>query len=108
MPFTEVQEKSLKAKLSGKCVRTREQNGMNLSYVFAAAIILYPIVAIFSPNALVVLLVATSLVLLFDGQNRTGMITVLPRVPVVFIVALFAWSFATVFWSPDPLRSIGV
>ena len=33
MAFSEVQEKALKAKLSGKVVRTREQDGMSLSYV---------------------------------------------------------------------------
>ncbi len=33
MPFSENQEKALKAKLSGKFVRTREQDGMSLSYV---------------------------------------------------------------------------
>ena len=33
MSFTEVQEKALKAKLSGKVVRTRDQDGMTLSYV---------------------------------------------------------------------------
>ena len=33
MPFTEIQEKALKAKLSGKCVKTRDQDGMSLSYV---------------------------------------------------------------------------
>jgi hypothetical protein len=33
MPFTEVQEKALKAKLSGKVVRRRDQDGMSLSYV---------------------------------------------------------------------------
>ncbi len=33
MPFTEIQEKALKAKLNGKCVKMREQDGMNLSYV---------------------------------------------------------------------------
>jgi hypothetical protein len=33
MAFTEVQEKALKAKLSGKVVRTRDQDGMSLSYV---------------------------------------------------------------------------
>ena len=33
MPFTELQVKALKAKLSGKVVRTRDQDGMSLSYV---------------------------------------------------------------------------
>ena len=33
MPFTEVQEKALKAKLNGKCVKTRDLDGMSLSYV---------------------------------------------------------------------------
>ena len=31
MPFTEIQEKALKAKLSGKYVKTREQDGMSPS-----------------------------------------------------------------------------
>ena len=33
MSFTEVQEKALKAKLSGKVVKTRDPDGMSLSYV---------------------------------------------------------------------------
>ena len=78
------------------------------SRIFAAAIILFPIVAIFSPQALVLLLVATSLALLFDGRNRVGILTALPRLPILFIAALAAWSLVTVSWSPDPLTSIGL
>ncbi len=33
MPFSEIQEKALKAKLSGKVIRTREQDGMSIYYV---------------------------------------------------------------------------
>ena len=33
MAFTEIQEKALKAKLNGKYVRTREHDGMTLSYI---------------------------------------------------------------------------
>ena len=75
--------------------------------IFAVAIILFPIVSIFSPNALVVLLVVTSLTLLFDEKNRTGIFASLPRVPVILIFALVAWSLVAVSWSPDPLKSFG-
>jgi len=75
--------------------------------IIAVAIILFPIIAIFSPNALVVLLVMTSLALLFDERNRTGIYTSMPRIPVILIFALVAWSLVAVSWSPDPLKSLG-
>ena len=74
--------------------------------VLATAIMLYPLVAIFSPKALVILLIATSLALLFDGRNRANPFAVLPRGVLAFLAALAVWTVAALWWSPLPLRGL--
>ena len=74
--------------------------------VLATAIVLYPPVAIFSPKALVILLVATTLALLFDRRNRANPFAALPPGVLAFLAALAVWTVAALWWSPLPLRGL--
>lgn len=74
--------------------------------VLAITILLYPLVAVFSPKGMVLLLVLPALIFLLIEGNRTAVIGALPRVFLTLLAALMAWSLVTIWWSPMPLDGL--
>ena len=74
--------------------------------VFAVTILLYPLVAVFSPKAMVPLLVLPALALLFVKGNRGAVLRALPPVVTGLLAVLAAWSLVTIWWAPAPLDSL--
>lgn len=94
----------------GMAVRLLEHNNVSetsfTARVFAAAILLYPLVAVFSPKAMVLLLGLPVLAFLFVKGNREAVFGALPPVVSLLLAGLAAWSLVTVWWAPAPLDSL--
>ena len=80
--------------------------GAPTTLILAVTIMFYPLVAVFSPKAMVALLVLTALVCLFIERNRQAVFSALPRVILSLLVVLAAWSLVTIWWSPRPLGGL--
>lgn len=74
--------------------------------VLGAAAVLYPVVAVFAPKAMTVLLVASALLLALDARNRQDLAAALRRPVPVLLAALAAWSLVTAAWAPAPATSV--
>lgn len=72
----------------------------------AAAILLYPLVALLAPKAMVALLVLPVLACLTAAPNRSAVFSALPPKVLMLIAGLAAWSLVTVWWSPRPTVSL--
>ena len=80
--------------------------GAPTTLILAVTIMLYPLVAVFSPKAMVALLVLTALACLFIERNRQAVFSALPRVVLSLLAVLAAWSLVTIWWSPRPLGGL--
>ena len=80
--------------------------GTATTLIFAVTILFYPLVAVFSPKAMVALLVLPVLISLFIGRNRQAVFGALPRVVLTLLAVLAAWSLVTIWWSPRPLGGL--
>jgi hypothetical protein len=102
--------KTRRAGITGACFICRRQGkdvvsfkqemttaGAPTTLILAVTIMLYPLVAVFSPKAMVALLVLTALVCLFIERNRQAVFSALPRVILSLLAVLAAWSL----WSPS-------
>lgn len=74
--------------------------------IIAAAILLYPVIAVFAPKGMTVLLVFPALLSLMLRQNRIAVFKGMPRVALVILAALAMWSVVTVWWAPRPLDAL--
>lgn len=74
--------------------------------IFAVVILLFPLIVIFIPKATVALLVLPVLPLLFSMPNRGAVFGALPRMVLVIMAVLAAWSLITIWWSPRPFGGL--
>ncbi len=74
--------------------------------IFAAVILLFPLIVMFIPKATVALLVLPAPLFLLFEHNRGAVFGALPRLVLVIMAVLAVWSLITIWWSPRPLGSL--
>ncbi len=76
--------------------------------ILSTAAVLYPLVAILAPKAMVVLLGAAALLMLVAPANRRLSVAGVPGFVAAILGALAVWALVTMIWAPMPMRSLGL